>query len=77
MSFVMFDVARMVHAFLFRKHRKHTKRVLMHSSTILMAVDCLRALGLIVGGEYVEHMAHVCGASGALAGAFACYLEND
>lgn len=72
MSFVMFAVAH----FLFRKHKKVTKKVLMHTSTVLMAVDCLKAVGvLMIGGAAMEHVAHVCGASGALIGAVACYLD--
>jgi hypothetical protein len=76
MTIVLFGVIRVTHAFLFHKHRKRTKKVLMHGSTVLMAVDCLKAIGLIFGGEAVDHMAHVCGATGALFGAFACYLED-
>lgn len=71
----MFFVS-VVHDFLCRKHRKVTKKVLTHASTVLMAVDCLKAVGiLMIGGEAMEHYAHICGATGALIGAAACYLE--
>lgn len=76
MNFVMFDVALRVHAFFVHKHRRRTKRVLMHSSAALLSVDCFKALGLMVGGMLADHLAHVCGATGALLGAAACYLED-
>lgn len=75
MFFVM-TVARAVGHFFFHKHRKKTKKALLHSTTLLVAVDAMKAVGLLVGGEAVEHLCHVCGATGALCGAVACYLED-
>jgi hypothetical protein len=72
--FMLFAVALRVHRFFVHKHRVRTKRVLMHSSAALLSVDCCKAVGLMVGAE---HVAHVCGATGALLGAVACYLEGE
>jgi hypothetical protein len=77
MTLFLFAVAHRVHRFFVHKHRARTKRVLMHSSAALLTVDCLKALGLMVGGELVEHFAHVCGATGAMLGVMACYLEGE